>query len=370
MDFEYHYTAEQERFRKEVQAWLETNIPQKMKAPTDPDDFTEEMYKFWRGKGKELGAKGWLYPMHPKEYGGGGLTPDQAAILHEEFNRVRARVAFTATFVFASLLVWATEEQKQKFLVPLLTGEKVAWQKFTEPKSGSDLASYQSTAVRDGDEWVLNGSNVFVSGMGGSGPDWLYGPMLTDPDAPRHRNLGYFMIPCPSPGVEIRRMNLLSGGDQSFVFLDNVRVSGDHLIGGDHQGWQVANSALEIEHGGEGSIFRSEGPVANVVRFVKERRSKSESSEGDIVLQQRAMEAYIEERMADVMNKRTSWTYHSKQQNGWEGPSTQFFSRESGFRIVGKIRDVMGMYALLGPKDPLAPYGGRMEIHQRGSFIL
>ncbi|MDO8749546.1 MAG: acyl-CoA dehydrogenase family protein [Dehalococcoidia bacterium] len=370
MDFEHTYTKEQEQFRKEVRTWLEANVPEKMKMPLDEDDFTEEMYLFWREKHKEMAARGWLFPTLPKQYGGGGLSPELAIVLTDELSRFRAQGPFTIDFITPAILVWATEEQKQKFLVPILKGEKIAWQKFTEPKSGSDLASYQSSAVKDGDDWIMNGSNVFVSGNPADRPDYLYGPMLTDRDAPRHRNLGYFLIPAQAPGVTIRKMNLVSGSGQNFVFMDNVRVPGDHLIGGDHQGWQVAMTSSEKEHGGEGSIFRSEGPIENLVSYVQERRRQGVSPGGNLVLQQKIAEAHIEERIADVLNKRTAWMYHAGQEINWEGANTQFYSRESGLRQVGRVRDVMGMYALLGTGDQLAPHGGRQEVNQRTSFIL
>ena len=370
MDFENSYSQEQERFRKEVRTWLEKNIPAKMTLPIDRSEFNEEMYLFWKEKTKEMGAKGWLYPTYPKEYGGGGLTAEHETILEEEFRSYGARTgSFTADFVLPSLLVWGTEEQKQRFLAPILRGEMNAWQKFTEPKSGADLASYQSTAVRDGDEWVLNGSNVFCSTMGAPAPDWLYGPMLTDSDAPRHRNLGYFMIPYPTPGLELRSMNLLNGNDQCFVFLDNVRVPGDHLIGGDHDGWQVANTSLEKEHGGNGRAFPTDDPVDNLVSYMQEHLKKGSGPGGDPVSQQATAAAHIESHVDSLMEKRTYWMYQNGIEMSWEGPLTALHTRQYNLRNVARIRDVMGMYALLGTKEPGAPHGGAQEVYQRGSLI-
>ncbi len=345
MDFEYTYTAEQERFRKEVQAWIKDNVPENMKLPLEVEDFSPEMYKFWREKHKEMAPMGWLFPTLPKQYGGGGMSPDMAAILNEELDKNRIPGTFTMDFVTPSLLVWATEEQKQKFLAPILTGEKIAWQKFTEPKSGSDLASYQSKAVRDGDDWILTGSNVFVSGGYAPAPDYLYGPMMSDPEAPRHRNLGYFMIPCPSPGLDLKRMKLVSGSDQWFVYLDGVRVPGDHLIGGDHQGWQVTMTGSEKEHGGEGSIFRSQQPVSLMVNYMKAKKHQGQSPGGDPVIQQVAVDAYVGERVAEVVNKRTIWMYHAKQEMTWEGPTVQLFSRVLGLRNAARIRDECFQFA-------------------------
>ena len=274
MDFSTQYTAEQEDFRKEVQAWIEANVPEDKKSPVDPEGLTSgqegdnaDLYWFWREKHKELAEKGWLYPTYPKEYGGGGLGGEHETIIEEEFSKGGVVRGFTNGLVFPTLLVWGTEEQKQKFLTPLLKAETVAFQNFTEPNAGSDLASLQSRATRDGDDWIISGQKQFVSGAGV--PDILFGPMVTDPDAPRHRNLGFFLIENPSDGLQIGRMGLLGGSRQNRIFMDNVRVSGENLIGGDHQGWQVTQTTLEQEHGGRGQAFPRDEALENLMDYVK-----------------------------------------------------------------------------------------------------
>ena len=364
MDFAVPYTEEQERFRKEVQAWLEENIPEDMKEPIDSRDFTEEQFRFWREKHKELAAKGWLYPTFPAEYGGGGLSGEHETILSEEFRRFRVTGTFTNPFVLPALLVWGTEEQKQTFLRPLLTAEKTSWQKFTEPKSGADLANYQSRAVRDGDDWTLTGSNVFITGRGDA-PDWLFGPMQTDPEAPRHRNLGFFMIPVPAEGLEITEQALVNGSDQHFVFMDNVRVPGDHLIGTDNQGWQVSNTSLEQEHGGRGQAFPRDLSADNLASYMQEHRQNGESPGGDPILQQTTVSAYIDAHVSTLLAKRTYWMYQNRVEINFEGNLANVFQRMYSLRNVIRVRDVMGMYALLNTKEPRGPHGGAQEVEQR-----
>ena len=364
MDFSLPYTEEQEQFRQEIRTWLEQNIPEEMKNPVDERDLTEEMYWWWREKHKELAAKGWLFPTYPKEYGGGGLTGDHETIIEEEFKRARVPSrGFTNGVILPALLVWATEEQKQKFLKPILTGEKVAWQKFTEPQSGADLANYQSRAVRDGDDWVLMGQNAFIGGL--YSPDLLYGPMMTDADAPRHRNLGYFMLDVPSPGLELREQDLLNGHEQHFIFLDGVRVPGDHLIGGDHQGWQVANTTLEQEHGGRGQAFPRDEAVDNLVSYARETKRNGGNLGSDPVVRQKTMDAYIDAQRNMLFAKRTYWMYTNRSEIVYEGNLSSVHGRESSLRIVKKVQDVMGMYALLGSHEPGVPYGGAQEVNQR-----
>ena len=370
MDFSLPYTAEQEKFRTEVREWLEGNIPAEMRNPVDMRDFSKEQYLFWREKHRELAQKGWLYPTFPKEYGGGGLTGDHETIIEEEFHRAGALRGLTNGVVYPALFVWATEEQKQKFLVPLVTGEKIAWQKFTEPHSGADLADYQSKAVQDGDDWILNGSSVYVSGRprpewNVPGPDYLFGPMLTDPDAPRHRNLGFFMIPNPTEGLDIQEQELLNGHDQHAIFLDNVRVSNDHLIGGDHQGWQVANSSLEVEHGGGGKAFPADEVIENLIDYSKENKNDEGFIGDDPVLQQVAMTAILDSHVDCLMARRTYWMYQNKMGIQYEGNMANVHNRESQLRNVARIRDVYGPNSLLGTQEPRAPHGGAQEVEQR-----
>ena len=369
MDFVLPYTEEQERFRQEVRTWLEKNIPEEMKEPIDPRDHTTEQYQWWLVKRREIAKKGWLYPTEPKEYGGGGLSADHDTIIEEEFLRARvSRINFVTQMVTPGLLVWGTEEQKQRFLKPLFTGEKTAWYKFTEPQSGADLAGIQTRAVRDGDDWVITGQNVFISGgTGPDRPDWLYGPAITDPEAPRHRNMGMFVIPFPSPGLEIRSMNLLSnGGESHFIFLDNVRVPGDHLVGGPHEGWQVGSSNREQEHGGRGRAFPTDEMVDNLVTYAGEAKVDGETLGKDPVVQQHTMDAYVDAHVQGLLLRRTHWMYYNRMEVVYEGNLGNVHGRESSLRNAFRVREVMKMHSLLGSKDSAAPQGGAQEVRQRG----
>ena len=367
MDFTTPYTEEQQRFRQEVSTWLDGNIPENMRVPTDPRDLTQEHYYFWKEKRKELAVKGWLYPTFPKQYSGGGLTADHATILSEEFTHARINLAFFSnSWALDALLVWGTEEQKQKFLVPLLKGEKTTWYKYTEPQSGADLAGIQTRAVKDGDDWLVTGQNVFISGFTGpTRPDYLFGPAITDPDAPRHRNLGVFIIPVPSPGLDIQEMALLVGNEQHFLFLDNVRVPGDHLIGGEHQGWQVAMTAAENEHGGQGRAFPQDEVAVNMVEYAHTTKQNGGTVGQEPVRQQAVMDAHLEAHVNGILLRRTHWMYHQRVEVNHEGAMSNVHGREYSLRQAIRVRDVYGLYAMLGTRDPWAPHGGAQEVVQR-----
>ena len=367
MDFAYTYTEDQEEFRKEVRSWLEENIPAEMRAPVDRMELSQAQYDYWREMHKVLAEKGWLYPTYPKEYGGGGLTGEHETILQEEFRRARVVPGFTNALVFPTLLVWADDQQKDKFLKPLLSADKVAFQNFSEPNAGSDLASLQSRAVRDGDDFILNGQKIWISGVGE--PDYLFGPFMTDPDAPRHRNLGYFMAPFPAEGLSQERMDLLSGDDQSVFFFDNVRVPGDHLIGGDHQGWQVTQTTLEVEHGGRGQAYPQDEALDNLLEYVKTAPSNGGVVGDDPLIQQEAAAAYIDSHVHGLMNLRNYGMYRSRQEMTYHGSQTSMFGKLYKIKNADRARDIMGMYSLCGTEEPRAPFGGEPEVYQRGSLV-
>ena len=366
LDFTYRYTEVQEEFRREVRDWLAANIPEDMRAPVDRLDLSDEQYWFWRDMHLKLAEKGWLNPTYPNEYGGGGLSGEHETIILEEFRHARVVPSFTNTLIYPTLLVWGSEEQKQQFLTPMLKAEKIAFQLFTEPNAGSDLASLQSKAVRDGDDWILNGQKIFISGHGD--PDWLYGPLITDPDAPRHRNLGYFMVPYPAEGLAMERMGLLTGHDQSMFFMDNVRVQGDHLVGQEGQGWQVSQTTLEVEHGGRGIAFPLDESMDNLLTYVKGTRHNGGGLGDDPVVQQDTMDALLDTHVHTLLAQRNYSMYQARQEMSYHGSQTSMFRKEYHMRNADRARNVMGMYSMLGVREPRAPFKGEPEVFQRSSL--
>ncbi|MGE5305820.1 MAG: acyl-CoA dehydrogenase family protein, partial [Alphaproteobacteria bacterium] len=245
-------------FRKEVSAWIaeqmrgHEHLRWSASWSTRED---EEEYKFRRGLAEKLGAKGWLFPMFPKEYGGAGLTVDHQMVLETELFKYGlnlSHVFYTLARIVAPVLIrWGTEEQKREFLPPITRAEICVWQVLTEPHGGSDLANVQTKAIRDGDHYVVNGQKVMVGHH--LPPDYLWTIVCTNPQGKRHENLAWLHIPANLPGIEIQHMYMMMGIKNS-VFFDNVRVPAKYLIGGENNGWKVANTHLELEHGGDGRI--------------------------------------------------------------------------------------------------------------------
>ncbi|MBI4310575.1 MAG: acyl-CoA dehydrogenase family protein [Chloroflexi bacterium] len=361
MDFEYQYSPEQEKFRQEVRTWLDQNVPQGTASSVDPEEMTAELFAFAREMRRKLGRKGWLNPTFPKAYGGGGLTSEHEVILDEELERRRVPILFSNPFLSAALLVWGTEEQRQKFLTGLLTGEIIAYQAFTEPQSGSDLANIKCTAVHDGDDWIINGVKCFVTGPGPDRADILFGPIMTDPTSPRHRNLGYFIIPGKAAGVKLVPMRLLNGNQQHFVYFDNVRVSAEYLIGGERQGWQVTMTSLEEEHGGRGRPM-SPNAASDLITYVRRSKHNGGALGQDPFTQQQVVDSYIESHIAGLLAVRNYSMFAQRQEMSYHGSQTAIVGRETGIRNNTRARDIVGLYGQLGTHEPGAPFGGWLEV--------
>ncbi len=244
------YTPEAESFRVEIRDWLATNLP----VGWGGDDFemaADDRKTFNEQWPKKLFEGGWICATWPAEYGGKGLTTMQGVVLAEEFARVKAPLRadfFGDTLVGPTILQWGTEEQKQEFLPRILNGS-VRWcQGFSEPNSGSDLASLKTSAVLDGDEWVINGQKVWTTG--GHHADYCFLLTRTDPEAPKHKGISYLLVPMRQPGVEVRGITQPDGtAEFCEVFFTEARCPKDNVVGGVNNGWKVANSTLAFERG-------------------------------------------------------------------------------------------------------------------------
>jgi alkylation response protein AidB-like acyl-CoA dehydrogenase len=244
------YSAEDEAFRTEIRAWLQANLPA---GWTDPNvEITPEARKSfnetWPAK---LYAGGWICASWPTEYGGKGLSTMKNVVLNEEFAAHKAPLRadfFGDTLVGPTILQYGTEEQKKHFLPQILKGQ-VRWcQGFSEPNSGSDLASLKCSAVLDGDEWVINGQKVWTTGA--QHADYVFLLARTDPDASKHKGISYLLVPMRQPGVEVRPIVQPDGtAEFNEVFFDNAKCPKDNVVGGVNNGWVVANATLSHERG-------------------------------------------------------------------------------------------------------------------------
>ena len=377
MDFEPTYTPEQEEFRQEVREWLKENVSPDISHPPDSINITEEQYQLRRALGRKLGEKGWLWATAPEEYGGGGLALDHAVVIEEEVDSYGLTVPpyydSGGRLGGASIMVWGTEEQKQTFLPPIFRGEVRTWQLLTEPEAGSDLANAKMSAERDGDEYVINGQKIYVGSS--LGADYMWTITCTDNEAPRHQNLGWFMIPADLPGITIQPMDLLiSGGEagagsgvKNTVFFDNVRVPAFNLIGGENEGWKVATTHLELEHGTGGRIARN-WLVDHLFEYCRENNRNGQPLTKDPEVRDKLIDIYVEAEIARLFNLRNYWMRHSKADITYEGPQASYWRKMSGLRMSQSILDILGPSALT--YDPQwGAADGHVEAHQRSAIV-
>ncbi|MCB1645962.1 MAG: acyl-CoA dehydrogenase family protein [Pseudomonadales bacterium] len=244
-----------EHFRAETRAWLEENCPASMRTPMPEEEtvwggrnatYVNPDSKVWLDR---MAAKGWTCPTWPAEYGGGGLSKEENLILQQELGRIRARPALTSfgiSMLGPVLLEFATEEQKKQHIPGIIKGE-IRWcQGYSEPGSGSDLASLQTKAVLDGDTYVINGQKIWTSYADKA--DWIFCLVRTDPDAPKHSGISFILFDMTSPGVTTKPIKLISGSSPFCeTFFDDVRVPKANLIPPLNEGWTIAKRLLQHE---------------------------------------------------------------------------------------------------------------------------
>ena len=247
MDFKD--TAEEAAFRKEARAWLKANrLKKKEMAEMNGMDAA----KTWQ---KRKYDAGWACITWPQEYGGRGASAIENVIWNQEeskYDLPQGVFSIGQGMAAPTLMMWANDEDKARFLPKLASGEEIWCQLFSEPAGGSDLAALRTKAVKDGDEWVINGQKIWTSGAHYS--DYGILVLRTDPDVPKHKGLTYFWIDMKSPGVEIQPIKQISG-DSNFneVYFTDVRVSDSQRLGAEGQGWQVALTTLMNERASIGA---------------------------------------------------------------------------------------------------------------------
>ena len=349
------YPPEAEEFRTEIRAWLEENLPDGWfdEEFQMSDSARAEFNAEWPQK---LFAGGWICATWPKEYGGKGLTTMQGVVLSEEFARAKAPMRgdfFGDTLVGPTLLQWGTEEQKKEFLPGILKGQTRWCQGFSEPNSGSDLASLKTTAVLDGDEWVINGQKVWTTQ--GHHADYCFLLTRTDQDAPKHAGISYILVPMRQPGIEVRGITQPDGtAEFCEVFFTNARAPKDNVVGGVNNGWKVANSTLAFERG--------QSATTGWRRFAEEYRIMVEMARergvlDDPAIRQRLMQYYTKIQILRINGLRnlTSAVSGAKDMGSVVlGATNKMFWSEMHQRAMELALDILGAEAMLIDAGPTA----------------
>jgi len=291
---EIRFSAEDESFRREVAEWLESELAGEFASvrgrggPGDEGSLVDER-KAWE---RRMGQAGYIGLAWPSELGGRGLPLTRQVIFYEEYARAGGpgRIGhMSETLLAPTVIAFGTEQQKRRFLPPILAGEEVWCQGYSEPNAGSDLANVQTRARLDGDEWVIDGQKVWTSWASFS--DWCFVVCRTEPDSQRHKGLSYLLVPMHQDGIEIRPIMQMTGDAEFFeVFYDGARTARENVLGAPGEGWKLAMATLSFERGastlGQQMSFRRE-----LDAIVAEARRNGRLD--DPLLRQRLADAWI-----------------------------------------------------------------------------
>jgi len=256
------YTREEQAFRERVRQWIDTNKP-----PADKHPSTEDL-RAWQLR---LHQAGFLGAAWPKEHGGAGLSPMEQAILNEELARANAPGPLGSmgiSWVGPAILRFGTEAQKRRFIPRLLRGDDIWATGYSEPNAGSDMYNTQTRAVRDGDHYVINGQKIWTSLAHVS--NWYFLLCRTSSEGHKVAGLTLFLIPLQSPGIEIRPTKMITGDTEfSEVFLKDVRVPADSVLGREGQGYEVVSSALINQRSGIATAIRFDQSLAKLIETAR-----------------------------------------------------------------------------------------------------
>jgi alkylation response protein AidB-like acyl-CoA dehydrogenase len=350
MDF--RDTAEDAAFREEVRAFLAAELKDGgVGAPSGPnaERASEEVgrggvdrfgaYKSWM---KKLAAKGWTAPAWPKEYGGAGMTVMQQFVFNEEMAKARAPRpgGIGISFGGPTIIAYGTDEQKREHLPGILSGDAVWCQGFSEPGSGSDLASLQTRADKDGDDYIVNGQKIWTSGAQFAQRMILLA--RTDASAPKHKGISYFLLDMRSPGVTVRPLvNMANTPGFSEVFFDNVRIPRKDLLGEENRGWYVATTTLDIERSSIGTSIAQQQSVEDLVLWVRSNGGMQPTVKAELA------ERCIEAETARLLSYRVITLQHRGLVPNHESSAVKLYAAELSQRVAETSIRIAGLYGQL-----------------------
>ena len=364
------FSEEDEAFRKEVATWLAENLLGEFadvrgRGGAGDEDALFDRRRAWE---RRLGEAGWNCVGWPKECGGRGASLMQQVIFYEEYARAGGpgRLGHIGEgLIGPTIIAFGTEKQKQRFLPPIVKGEELWCQGYSEPNAGSDLANVQMKARLEGDEWVLDGQKVWTSGAHWS--DWCFVLCRTDPSAPNHKAISYILVPMRQEGIEIRPIVQITGSSEfSEVFFDGARTAAENIVGEINGGWAVAMGTLAFERGAStlGQQLNFQNELERIIDIAK-TNGKAE----DPVMRQRLVDAWIGLRIMRFNALRTLSKVEGSELSR-EGMITKLYWA-TWHRNLGKLAmDVLGAQSEIAEAAPYDLTGlQRMYLFTRSDTI-
>jgi len=352
---ELRFGAKEEQLRQEVRSFLQAN--------NRPDggqlgSRTDEEFEFAKGFNGKLAERGWIAPAWPKEYGGLGASIYEQMVFNEEFGYWGAPDTGTRGFgvgmIGPTLIIHGNEEQKKRYLPRITSGEDIWCQGYSEPGAGSDLASLQTRAIRDGDEYVINGQKIWTSG--GHRANQMFCLVRTDPEAPKHRGISFLLIDdiVNTPGLTIRPLiNMANRHHFNEVFFEDVRVPARNLVGEENRGWYVGMTLLDFERSGIGTTASQkhtlEKLAGNLRTGSQSHRERYRTRLADLV---------VANNVGRFLGYRIGYIQANGMVPNYEASVVKIFQSELGQKIYNFGVSQLGLSGQMMPEEPKAPLNG------------
>jgi alkylation response protein AidB-like acyl-CoA dehydrogenase len=354
---EFAFTPEQETFRSRVRSFIAENWtppPPTVRAGTDEANAVDRSYE------KLLAKNGWLTMAWPKEYGGLAASHMEQTIFREEsaYAGAPGGGGQGISMVGPCLMIHGTEEQK-KFHLPQIATAEVLWgQGFSEPGSGSDLASLQTRATRDGDDFLINGQKIWTSGAHHA--DWFHVLTRTAPDAPKHRGISYFLVDAKSPGITVRPLiNMLGDHEFNEVFFEDVRVPAANMMGEENRGWYVATTLLDFERSGVTWSASARRQVEQLVKYAKGAKGRHGQLSDSPAVRNGLADLRVATEVARFLSYQVVWLQSQGKVPNYEASMSKAFGSELSQRIANFGMRMIGLGSQrVAQDDGGAPIGG------------
>jgi alkylation response protein AidB-like acyl-CoA dehydrogenase len=364
---EIGYTEEQEALRRELRDYYSALLtPEVEEQLANSHGIGPDM----RRVVKQMAQDGWLGIGWPKEYGGQGRTPIEQFIFFDESMRSGAPVPMlTINTVGPTIMDFGTDEQKDFFLPKILAGDIHFCIGYTEPNAGTDLAALETRAVRDGEEYIINGSKMYTSLAGGADYIWL--ATRTDPEAKKHKGISMIIVPMDTPGIKVVPMSLLGNHNINYTFFEDVRVPAANLVGGENNGWTLITNQLNHER----VTLCSPGIVERALGDTRAWAQNTKLADGRRVIDQEWVQVHLARIHAKVeflklINWKVAWTATQGTLDVADASTNKVFGTEFYMEAFRLMMEVVGQAGYLTRGSPEAVLAGRLEMYARSMVIL
>jgi len=362
------YTAEQLALRDELRAYLEALMTPELRAELGPRA-GEECGPAYRRVIKQMGADGWLGIGWPVEYGGQGRSIFDQYIFFDEVRRMEAPVPFvTLNTVGPTLMEFGSEEQKARFLPPIVRGEVHFAIGYTEPAAGTDLASLRTRAVRDGDAYVVNGQKVFTTGAHDADFIWL--AARTDPGAPKHKGISIFIVDTSTPGFKVTPIETIDDGRTNACYFEDVRVPASMLVGGENEGWRLITTQLNHERIALAVAGRLERALHEVLAYARETATAGHRLIDEPWVRMTLAQVRMRADALRLLNWNMLWEMSVGGLRPADASAVKVFGSESYVEGYRKLLEVLGHAGTLKSGSPGAALAGWLELQYRWAYVL